>query len=113
MFFGVNYLGAVYVPINISYRGGLLAHVIENSDATLIVAHAELVRRLADVDRAILDSARPETRLFRRDQGAWVSRSAVYMRVNEHRRSPRNAGIAEIDRFWMDTSEVRGRPETP
>lgn len=26
-FFGVNYLGAVFVPINTSYRGGLLEHV--------------------------------------------------------------------------------------
>ncbi len=54
-FFGLNYLGAVYVPINIGYRGGLLEHVIENSDAALIVAHADLVPRLADVDRAILE----------------------------------------------------------
>lgn len=56
MFFGLNYLGAVYVPINVSYRGGLLAHVIENSDATLIVAHADLLPRLRDIDRAILET---------------------------------------------------------
>ena len=36
IWFGLNYLGAVYVPINLAYRGGLLAHVVANSDARLI-----------------------------------------------------------------------------
>jgi crotonobetaine/carnitine-CoA ligase len=50
----LNYLGAVYVPINTSYRGGLLAHVIDNSGARLIVAAAPLVDRLRDVPHAEL-----------------------------------------------------------
>src|SRR5262249_36754273 len=54
VWFGLNYLGAVYVPINLAYRGGLLAHVVANSDARLIVAHADLLGRLADIDRAQL-----------------------------------------------------------
>ncbi len=54
VWFALNYIGAVYVPINTAYRGGLLAHVIENSDAELIVAHADLVDRLMDVDLAKL-----------------------------------------------------------
>ncbi|MFO1084237.1 MAG: AMP-binding protein [Reyranellaceae bacterium] len=57
VWFGLNYLGAVYVPINLAYRGGVLAHVVENSDARLIVAHADLFGRLADIDRAALVSA--------------------------------------------------------
>jgi crotonobetaine/carnitine-CoA ligase len=57
VWFGLNYLGAVYVPINLAYRGSLLAHVVANSDATLIVAHADLVGRLADIDRAQLAAA--------------------------------------------------------
>ena len=28
IWFGLNYLGAIYVPINLAYRGGLLAHVV-------------------------------------------------------------------------------------
>ena len=40
LWFGLNYLGAVYVPINTAYRGGILQHVVKNSDAALIVAHA-------------------------------------------------------------------------
>ncbi len=57
IWFGLNYLGAVYVPINLAYRGGLLAHVVANSDAKLIVAHADLVGRLAEIDRAALTTA--------------------------------------------------------
>ncbi|MEC9435263.1 MAG: AMP-binding protein [Pseudomonadota bacterium] len=52
--YAINYLGAVYVPINTAYKGGLLAHVIENSDAWLIVAHRDLAPRLEDVDLARL-----------------------------------------------------------
>lgn len=56
VWFAINYLGAVYVPINTSYKGGILAHVVANSDASLIIAHAGLAPRLADIDRARLDS---------------------------------------------------------
>ncbi|MEM9517131.1 MAG: AMP-binding protein [Actinomycetota bacterium] len=54
VWFGLNYLGAVYVPINPSYRGNLLAHVIANSDASVIVASDQLLDRLDDVDLADL-----------------------------------------------------------
>ena len=45
-YYALNYLGAVYVPINTAYRGGVLEHVIENSDAKLAVVHTDLVPRL-------------------------------------------------------------------
>jgi crotonobetaine/carnitine-CoA ligase len=54
LWFGLNYLGAVYVPINLAYRGRLLEHVIENSDATLMLAHADLVPRLDGIEHAKL-----------------------------------------------------------
>jgi crotonobetaine/carnitine-CoA ligase len=57
VWFGLNYLGAVYVPINLAYRGGVLAHVVANADARLIVAHADLVGRLTEIDRAALTAA--------------------------------------------------------
>ena len=56
-FFALNYIGAVYVSINTAYKGGLLAHVIENSDARLAIVHADLVDRLADVALAKLEDA--------------------------------------------------------
>jgi crotonobetaine/carnitine-CoA ligase len=55
-FFAINYIGAVHIPINTGYRGALLAHVLENSDARLIIAQAEFVDRLAEVDTAQLET---------------------------------------------------------
>ncbi|TNE35580.1 MAG: ATP-dependent acyl-CoA ligase [Alphaproteobacteria bacterium] len=54
--FGINYIGAVYVPVNTAYRGNLLEHVIRNSDAKVLIAHAELVDRLKSVDLANLET---------------------------------------------------------
>jgi crotonobetaine/carnitine-CoA ligase len=51
VWFGLNYLGAVFVPINTAYRGSLLEHAIGLSEARLMIAHAELCPRLKDVDR--------------------------------------------------------------
>jgi carnitine-CoA ligase len=52
--FAINYLGAVNVPANLAYRGNLLAHVVKNSQAKLIVLHADLLPRLDDIDCAAL-----------------------------------------------------------
>ncbi len=57
VWFGLNCLGAVVVPINIAYRGRLLEHVIHNAQAKLIVTHAELADRLNEVDRAALTTS--------------------------------------------------------
>ncbi|MDE1923119.1 MAG: AMP-binding protein [Gammaproteobacteria bacterium] len=53
-YYGINYLGAVFVPINTAYRGRLLEHVIENSDARVAVVHASLVERLRGIELAQL-----------------------------------------------------------
>jgi carnitine-CoA ligase len=53
-FFAINYIGAVYVPINTAYRGALLAHVIENSDAEVMIADHGYLDRLADIPSASL-----------------------------------------------------------
>jgi len=52
--FGLNYLGAVYVPLNTAYKGGVLEHQVRISDARLIVCHADLAPRLSDIDTAAL-----------------------------------------------------------
>jgi|MDSY01.1.fsa_nt_gb crotonobetaine/carnitine-CoA ligase len=51
-FFAINYLGGVFVPFNTAYKGQLLEHVLGNSDADLLVAHAQLLPRLGQVDTA-------------------------------------------------------------
>ena len=52
--FGLNYLGAVYVPMNVAYKGGVLEHIVGLSGATVLVCHADLVPRLQDIDTATL-----------------------------------------------------------
>ncbi|MDO7843126.1 AMP-binding protein [Sphingomonas immobilis] len=52
--FAINYLGAVYVPINVAYRGALLKHAIDLSSAEIAIMHGGLIERLADIDCATL-----------------------------------------------------------
>jgi len=52
--FGLNYLGAVYVPLNTAYKSGILEHQVRISDARLIICHTDLATRLNDIDTASL-----------------------------------------------------------
>ncbi len=52
---GLNYLGAVFVPTNLAYRGNILAHAVKLSDARLGIVHADLHERLGDIDCGRLD----------------------------------------------------------
>ncbi len=54
VWFGLNYLGAVFVPINLAYKGNLLRHAVGISEARLGIVHADLHQRLADIDRQSL-----------------------------------------------------------
>lgn len=54
--FGINWLGATYVPINLAYRGRILEHVIDNASANVIIAHADLVERLDAINRGKLQT---------------------------------------------------------
>lgn len=49
VWFGLNYLGATFVPMNISYRGSLLSHAAQLSEARLAIVHAGLAPHLDDV----------------------------------------------------------------
>jgi crotonobetaine/carnitine-CoA ligase len=53
-FYAINYLGAIFVPINTAYRGNLLAHVVQNSGASVMIVHPDLIERLAEIDTAEL-----------------------------------------------------------
>lgn len=55
LWFAINYAGAVYVPINTAYRGGILEHVVRNSGARLMIVHAALAERLKEADTAALE----------------------------------------------------------
>jgi crotonobetaine/carnitine-CoA ligase len=54
VWFGLNFLGAVFVPINTAYRGALLEHAIALSEARRMIGHAELCPRLDEIDRKSL-----------------------------------------------------------
>jgi carnitine-CoA ligase len=45
--FGANAAGAVYAPLNVAYRGRLLEHAVNLVRAEVMVAHADLIERLA------------------------------------------------------------------
>lgn len=49
--FAINYLGAVYVPLNTALLGGSLAHILSDAGARVMVARPDLAARLADVDK--------------------------------------------------------------
>ncbi len=49
-FYAINYLGAVFVPFNTAYKGRLLAHVLDNADAKVLICHGQLAERLAEVE---------------------------------------------------------------
>jgi crotonobetaine/carnitine-CoA ligase len=54
-FLALNYLGAVYAPINTSYRGRLLQHVIANSGARLMLGDGRLIERLTEIEPSRLE----------------------------------------------------------
>lgn len=56
VWFAINWLGAVYVPINTAYKGRLLEHVLENAGAKIIVAHASLAGLLAEANTATIET---------------------------------------------------------
>jgi carnitine-CoA ligase len=56
VWFASNWLGAVYTPINISYRGPLLEHVIAKSQARVMVVEEALVERLQEIDCGRLET---------------------------------------------------------
>ena len=52
--FGLCYLGAIFVPINLALRGGTLEHIVRSSKARTIICHAQLAARLADIELGAL-----------------------------------------------------------
>jgi len=51
--FALNYLGAIFVPLNLDYRGRMLEHVIRETKGTFMVAHPELIERLSDIQTSL------------------------------------------------------------
>jgi len=89
VWFAINYLGAVHVPVNLAYRGAILSHALHLCGAGLIVLHAELAPRLAGADLAALTQAvvlhgdaPPNLPLACHDAGALAGDPAVLDRLD-------------------------------
>jgi crotonobetaine/carnitine-CoA ligase len=54
VWFAINYIGAVYVPMNLAYKGQILQHAIRLSTAKVLICHSELMARLSDIDTGSL-----------------------------------------------------------
>ncbi|MBR0934292.1 AMP-binding protein [Bradyrhizobium jicamae] len=50
IWFAINYIGAVYVPMNVAWRGQVLENAVRISGARLLISHVDLVDRLHDID---------------------------------------------------------------
>jgi acyl-CoA synthetase (AMP-forming)/AMP-acid ligase II len=44
--FAINYLGAVYVPVNPALKGSLLEHVLQNAGAAFAIVHDSVLDRI-------------------------------------------------------------------
>jgi crotonobetaine/carnitine-CoA ligase len=44
--FAINYLGAIYVPLNTAYKGAVLQHVVNAAAGAVMIAHPSLADRL-------------------------------------------------------------------
>jgi carnitine-CoA ligase len=54
IWFAINYIGAVYVPMNIAWRGQVLENAVRVSTARFLISHADLADRILDIDRCAL-----------------------------------------------------------
>jgi crotonobetaine/carnitine-CoA ligase len=54
--FAINYIGAVYAPLNVAYRARMLSLGLTLSGARVMIAHPELVERLGEIEPTALET---------------------------------------------------------
>jgi len=54
--FGANAAGAVYAPLNLAAKGSYLEHTLNLAESKVLLAHHELVERLAGIDAPHLET---------------------------------------------------------
>jgi carnitine-CoA ligase len=54
--FGANAVGAVYAPLNLAAKGSYLQHTLNLAESKVLVAHHELVERLAGIEAPSLET---------------------------------------------------------
>lgn len=75
VWFAINYIGAVYVPFNIAWRGRVLEHALQIADAALVVAHQGLVERFDGLEWRL-----PAARVIVGGAGreGWIGEAALF-----------------------------------
>ena len=66
--FAINYLGAVYVPVNPALKGSSLEHLLHNAGAKLAIVHDGVLDRVLAAAPATLNTVDPLVRCGRRIQ---------------------------------------------
>ncbi len=54
IWFALNYMGAVFVPLNLDYRGRILEHAISETRSRTMLAHPDLIERLETIQTSAL-----------------------------------------------------------
>ena len=90
VWFGLNHLGAVFVPLNLAYRGNLLKHALGLAEARLGIVHADLHRRLGEVELTTLREIVVLAARRRRSM-AWLCMAPRRFRRTTPRRRRRSA----------------------
>lgn len=88
---GAAKLGAITVPVNTAYRGDLLAHVLGNSDAEILVVHQDFVEQAREIAPGL-----PELRnvlLHSGDKNIRVSEFGT------------NVGVSHLGSFFEESAE--------
>src|ERR1700761_5881736 len=71
LMFAINYLGAVYVPVNPALKGSALEHVLHNAGAKIAIVHDGVLERVLDAAPTTL------TTVIRSSDAAVADRNGV------------------------------------
>ncbi|MGQ4600630.1 AMP-binding protein [Nocardia sp. R6R-6] len=80
--FAINKLGAIWVPLNTSYRGGFLQHQVNDSTARLAIVDAQYLGNLTALDEELISL---RTVLVRGDTGTGHESSLRVASLDDHR----------------------------
>ena len=81
LWFALAKIGAVEIPINTAYHGGLLSHQLANSAATVCVADEEYASRVSEVAPDVPGLARLYVRGEDRGSPATIAHGAAAARL--------------------------------
>ena len=104
--FGTNWIGAISVAINTSYRGSLLGHVLINSDARVGIVHPELLDRLLLLeDTGLLEKVFTSAEAVKANRDSFSKRGITLHPLDDLETGEGDSAVAEGLRPW-DTQSI-------